>query len=220
LLDFYDWITNYNNYLQTCGAMVSRPIPATLSRTGRIAKIGGWEKWRRCPGGAVPRVAQPAQFMLKICSDAMDDFAKVTAVARDNPWVEATIIPREKITSRSSWFVNHGDQQFFASIWLNSGDDAKLPPLKACAMIFPNTVNRDEFFNFVSSSLDLEYVVDLRGPKIRFESYELKSFRPKKIVLSIISINNGTVTSAEMQERPIFAFPRRPVPDAPPDAAR
>jgi hypothetical protein len=142
-----------------------------------------------------------AQFMLKICSDAMDDFAKVTAVARDNLWVEATIIPREKMTSISSWFVNHGDQKFFASIWLNSGDDAKLPPLKACAMIFPNTVNRDEFFNFVSSSLDLEYVVDLCGPKIRFESYELKSFRPKKIVLSIISINNGTVNSAEMQER-------------------
>jgi hypothetical protein len=146
-----------------------------------------------------------AQFMLKICSDAMDDFAKVTAVARDNLWVEAATTPSEKITSRSSWFVNHGDQRFYASIWLNSRDDAKLPPQKACAMIFPaDAVNRDEFFNFVSSSLDLEHGLEVPGPKVRFESYELKSFRPKKIVLSIISLNNnGTVTvnSAQMRER-------------------
>jgi|HubBroStandDraft_6_1064221.scaffolds.fasta_scaffold1098588_1 hypothetical protein len=73
-----------------------------------------------------------AEFMLKICSDAMDDFAKVTAVARDNLWVEATIpaVPamQKYITSRSAWTVAQGDQKFFVQIWISlAGEEAGLP---------------------------------------------------------------------------------------------
>jgi hypothetical protein len=164
--------------------------------------------------------------MLKICSDAMDDFAKVTAAARDNLWVkeEATVPATQKyITSQSAWTVTQDDQKFLVSIWVSLiGDEAKLPPQKACGMIFPgNYVNRDEFFNFASSSMDLEFVRELRTTQFRTESYELKTYRPKKIELTIISNNlDGGVMTAQMQETPIFALPRQPAPDAPPGVTR
>jgi hypothetical protein len=160
-----------------------------------------------------------AEFMLKICSEAMDDFAKVTAVARDDLWVEAAVPTIQKYeTSKSAWTVTQGDQKFFVLIWVSLiGEEVKLPPLKACAVNFPgNDVNRDEFFNFASSSLDLEFAMETKFPRFRTEGYELKSCRPKKIVLSIMSDNNGTVRMAMMQEMHIFAIPRRPAPGAPP----
>jgi hypothetical protein len=164
-----------------------------------------------------------AEFVLKICSEAMDDFGKVTAAARDNLWVEATLPAMQKyMTSRSAWTVTQGDQKFFVTIWISLiGDEAKLPPLKVCAVNFPDRdVNRDDFFNFASSSLDLEFAMETKSPQFRTESYELKSYRPKKIQLSITSNNNGTVMMAMMQEMHIFAFPRRPAPDAPPGVTR
>jgi hypothetical protein len=160
-----------------------------------------------------------AEFMLKICSDAMDDLAKVTAVARDNLWVEAAVPPKQKyMTSRSAWTVTQGDQKFLVSIWISLiGEEVKLPPQKVCAVSFPgNDVNRDDFFNFASSSLDLEFAVETKFPQFRTEAYELKSYRPKKIQLSITWKNNGTMMMAIMQEMHIFALSRRPAPDAPP----
>jgi hypothetical protein len=159
-----------------------------------------------------------AEFMLKICSEAMDDFAKVTAVARDNLWVEAAV-PTMYETSKSAWTVTQGDQKFFVLIWVSLiGEEAKLSPVKVCAVNFPgNDVNRDEFFNFASSSLDLEFASEMHTPQFRTESYELKSYRPKKIHLSITSNSSGSVRIAMMQEMHIFALPRRPAPDAPLD---
>jgi hypothetical protein len=159
-----------------------------------------------------------AEFVLKICSEAMDDFAKVTAVARDDLWVEATVPAIKYQKSRSAWTVIQGDQKFFVSIWVSLiGEEVKLPPLKACAVNFPvNDVNRDEFFNFASSSLDLEFAMETKFPQFHTEAYELKKYRPKKILLSIMSRNNGTMMMAMMQEMHIFALPRRPATDAPP----
>src|SRR5580704_10209335 len=160
-----------------------------------------------------------AEFMLKICSDAMDDLAKVTAVARDDLWVEAAVPTIQKYeTSKSAWTVTQGDQKFFVLIWVSLiGEEVKLPPLKACAVNFPvNDVNRDEFFNFASSSLDLEFAMETKFPQFHTEAYELKKYRPKKILLSIVSRNNGTMMMAMMQEMHIFALPRRPATDAPP----
>jgi hypothetical protein len=163
-----------------------------------------------------------AEFLLRICSDAMDDFAKVTAVARDNLWVkeEATAPSMQKyITSQSAWTVTQDGQKFFVSMWVSLiGDEAKLPPQKVCGMTFPgNYVNRDEFVNFASSSVDLEFVRELRTPQFRTESYELKRYRPKKIELTITSNNvDGSVMAAQMQETLVFSLPRQPAPDAPP----
>jgi hypothetical protein len=109
-----------------------------------------------------------AEFVLKICFDAMDDFAKVTAVARHNLWVEAAVPPMQKyMTSRSAWTVTQSDQNFFVSIWVSLiGEEAKLPPLKVCAVNFPgNGVNRDEFFNLASSSFDLEFAMESKFPQ-------------------------------------------------------
>ena len=150
-----------------------------------------------------------AEFMLKICSDAMDDFAKVTAVARDNHWIETTIPEQKYVASLSMWTVTQGDKKFAVQIWVNMlGVERKLfPPLKVCGVSFPGNVNRDEFFNFASSSLELEFARKSQST----ESYELKSYRPKKIELSISS-NNGTVIMAIMEEMPTW--------DAPPGVTR
>jgi hypothetical protein len=151
-----------------------------------------------------------AEFMLKICSDAMVDFAKVTAIARDNYWIETTIPEQKYVTSLSMWTVTQGDEKFAVQIWVNMlGVEKKLfPPLKVCGVSFPGkNINRDEFFNFASSSLDLEF-----ARKSQFtESYELKRYRPKRIELSISS-NNGTVMMAGMAEMPTS--------DAPPGVTR
>jgi hypothetical protein len=164
-----------------------------------------------------------AEFMLKICSDAMDDLAKVTAVARDNLWVEAATPPTQKyMTSRSAWTVTQDDQKFFVSIWISLiGEEAKLPPLKVCAVTFlDGDVKADEFFSFASSALDLEFETEVRTAQSRTESYELRSYHPKKIELSITSSINGTVRVAIMQEMYISAFLQRPVPDALPGVTR
>jgi hypothetical protein len=167
-----------------------------------------------------------AEFMLKICSDAMDDFAKVTAVAHDSHWVEIAIpeitLPVNK-TTRSAWMVSQGDETFLALIWVSLlREEAKLAPQKGCSVTFPGkNVNRDEFFNVLSSSLDLEFAKETQSPQIRIESYEVKNYRPKKIELSMTSNKNGeTLVIAIMQEMPFFALPPRPAQETPPEVAR
>src|SRR5271155_2716332 len=71
-----------------------------------VRLFGALILWIACGSLAHADSKFAAEFMLKICSDAMDDFAKVTAVARDNLWVEATVPAMQKyMTSQSAWTV-------------------------------------------------------------------------------------------------------------------
>jgi hypothetical protein len=155
-----------------------------------------------------------AEFTLKMCSDAMDDFAKVEATVRDNNWqVLSQPIPpplNKYMRARSMWTVRQGDETYGVSIWENlTGEQQKLPVRKVCAVSFPNkTVKRDEFFNLASAAMDLTFAADTRMPQMRTERYEINRYHPNKVDFSITSTLDGIVSMALMMEMPTFAVPR------------
>jgi hypothetical protein len=155
-----------------------------------------------------------AEFTLKMCSDAMDDFAKVEATARDNNWqVLSQPIPpslNKYMRARSMWTVRQGDETYGVSIWENlTGEQQKLPARKVCAVSFPNkTVKRDEFFNLASAAMDLTFAADTRMPQMRTERYEINRYHPNKVDFSITSTLDGIVSMVLMMEMPTFAVPR------------
>jgi hypothetical protein len=111
--------------------------------------------------------------------------------------------------SESSWEVMQGGKNFTVTIWTHASG----PPLRVCGLSFLGTnVKRDDFFNSISASAELTFVVDSRFPQRRSESYEIKSDLPNKLMLNIESRSDGTVFSAMVSER----TPQRPVPSAEP----
>jgi hypothetical protein len=155
-----------------------------------------------------------AEFTLKTCSDAMYDFAKVEATARDSSWQILSLpIPpamNKYVRARSMWTVRQGDETYSVSIWESlTGEEQKRPPRKVCAVSFPNkTVRRDEFFNLASAAMDLTFAADTRMPQMRTERYEINRYRPNKVDFSITSTLDGIVSAVLMMEMPTFAIPR------------
>ena len=155
-----------------------------------------------------------AEFTLKTCSDAMDDFTKVEAAARDGNWlVLSQPIPpamNKYMRAKSTWTVPQGDETFLVSIWESLiGEEQKLPPRKVCSVAFRNkTVKRDEFFNLTSTAMDLTFAADTRTPQMRTERYEINRYRPNKVHFSFTSTLDGIVSMALMQEMHTFAVPR------------
>jgi hypothetical protein len=92
--------------------------------------------------------------------------------------------------------------------------------MNVCSVKFPGKdVNREEFFNLISASVELMLMSDTKWALTRSEMqlYEVKSDRiakaRTKLVLSIMSQSDGTLTSAILQEMPWFgsrASPRPP----------
>jgi hypothetical protein len=154
------------------------------------------------------------EFTLKTCSDAMEDFAKVEAAARDGNWlVLSQPIPpamNKYMRARSMWTVPWSDETYMVLIWESLiGEEQKLPPRKVCSVSFPNkTVKRDEFFNLASAAMELTFAADTRMPRMRTERYEINRYRPTKVHLSLTSTLDGIVSRAWMQEMHIFAVPR------------
>jgi PDZ domain len=154
-----------------------------------------------------------AEFTLKTCSDAMDDFAKVEATARDNSWqILSQPIPpamTKYMRARSMWTVRQGDETYMVSIWESlNGEEQKLPPRKVCAVSFPNkTVKRDEFFDLAFVGMDLTFAADTRMPQLRTERYEINRYRPNNVHFSITSTLDGIVSTVMMQEMYTFAVP-------------
>jgi hypothetical protein len=152
-----------------------------------------------------------AEFTLKTCSDAMDDFAKVEAAARDGSWLVWSQPIRPALTkymrARSMWTVPQGDETYIVRIWERLiGEEQKLPPRKVCGVYFGNkTVKRDEFFNLASAAMDLTFSSDTRTPQTRTEMYEINRYRPNKVLFFFTSTLDGIVTMALMQE---MAVPR------------
>jgi hypothetical protein len=161
--------------------------------------------------------AEFAEFMLTTCLAAMHDLAKVEVMARENNWTDKTpSVPdalSKYINSRSVWEVMQGENKFIVMIWVN----VSVPPLKVCAVSFPvRNVKRDDFFNSISSSLELTFMADTRFPQRRSENYEIKSDRTNKLVLNIMSQNDGTLIGAMVEEMRRFA-PRQTAPAAAPE---
>ena len=115
-----------------------------------------------------PNSKSAAEFTLTTCLAAMDDLAKVEVMARENNWTNRTppisSALSKHIKSQSVWEVMHGENKFTLMISvqvLHMLDKAgvpnvPLPPIKVCAVSFPGkNVKRDDFFNSISSSVEL-----------------------------------------------------------------
>ncbi len=108
------------------------------------------------PAQSAAAVADPksaAEFVLNTCLPAMDDLAKVEVMARENKWF--TLPPNPAVNpkftvSKSRWRANG----YFVSTWIwvdgYSPHCVVGPPRKA--------INRDEFFNAISASIELNLV--------------------------------------------------------------
>jgi hypothetical protein len=154
-----------------------------------------------------------AEFTLKTCSDAMEDFAKVAAAARDGNWTVPQLVSQamsKYMRNRSMWTVPQGDETYTVLISESViGEEQKQPPRKLCSIFFPNkTVQRDEFFNQVASAMDLTFAVDTRTPQMQTETYEINRYRPNKVNFTFMSTLDGIVSIATMQEAPTFDAPR------------
>ena len=131
-----------------------------------------------------------AEFALKTCLPAMDDLAKVEAMARENNWL--TLPPNPAVNpkftvSKSRWRANG----FFVSTWIwvngNSPHCVAVPPSK--------TITRDEFFNAISASVELKLVSDKTLGELRIETYEIRSDGRGKVHFSLASTRDGGVSS-------------------------
>jgi hypothetical protein len=155
-----------------------------------------------------------AELTLKTCTDAMEDFGKVEAAARDGGWVASRRPIPEAMTkymrNQSMWTVPQNGGTYLVHIWESlSGEELKQSPRKVCAINFRNmTVNRDELFNLVSAAMDLTFASDTRTPQMRIERYEINRYRPNRVHITINANLDGVVQSVLMHEMRTFAVPR------------
>jgi hypothetical protein len=152
-----------------------------------------------------------AEFTLKICSDALLDFAKVQAAARAGGW---SSLPRSLpdsakryIRAMSAWNVPQGDDTYTLSIV----EFGVAQEQRFCFISFFRgaTVRRDDFFNQLSAAMDLRLLDDKQGT-MRTERYEAKLYRPKTVHFSITSTPHGTVANVSMREIRLPAPATRP----------
>jgi hypothetical protein len=146
-----------------------------------------------------------AEFMLTTCLVAMDDLAKVEALARKNNWTDRTSsisTPTDKfmdkfMTSRTVWEVTAGEDRFFV---LTSMGHFVETPSKLCSVRFRDKVNREEFLNSIFASVELTVIADTKFPQTHLEMYSVKgrSDRTAKLTLSISSRSDGTLIDARL----------------------
>ena len=142
-----------------------------------------------------------AQFALNTCLAAMDGPAKVEAIAREHNW---TNVPLENVSgmmSESTWEVMQGEDRFLVMI----GTMILTPPFNLCTVLFPSkNVNRDEFFNLISASAELTFIRDRKTSRSLVQTYEIKSDRTNKLMLTIMSASDGILMDFTIQELPRF----------------
>ena len=146
-----------------------------------------------------------AEFTLTTCRAAMDNLAKLDAIARKNNWtaknVENTTALNKFATFRSIWEVMQGEGRFRVVIWINHHEEKRPPDTTVCSVDFlGRNVKWEEFFNLISASVELMFMFESRFPHKRDEMYEVKSDGITKLVLRITSESDGTVTNAILKQ--------------------
>jgi hypothetical protein len=139
-----------------------------------------------------PRAA--AEFVLNTCLPAMDDLANVETMAKEKNWFRLPYIPSnsESVTSRSRWRANG----FFIATW--TWIDGNLPSCFIGLLPFQK-IDRDGFFDAISTSVELKLISDRALPRLRQETYEIISGWPaKRVRLLVSSTNDGTVSGASI----------------------
>jgi hypothetical protein len=158
-----------------------------------------------------------AEFALNTCLAAMDDPARVEAIAREHNWTTQSLQNPTGIMSQSVWEVVQGEDRFLVSI----GTMTLTQPLNYCSVAFPGKnvipgkkVNRDEFFNVIAASAEVTFIRDNKTPRSLAQTYEIKSDRVNQLMLTILSTTDGAVMGSIIQELPRFP-PRQPTPAIP-----
>jgi PDZ domain len=147
-----------------------------------------------------------AEFTLATCLAAMDDLARVEVLAKENNWADKTpansAAMSKFLKSQSTWEVTQGEDKFIVATGVyQSGENS--PARNVCTVLFPGkNVNREEFFNLISTSVELTFKSDTRFPQTRGELYGIKSDRTDGLGLYITSRSDGTLISAVFQEMP------------------
>jgi hypothetical protein len=131
------------------------------------------------------------EFVLSTCLPAMDDVANLETMARENNWFPLPRVPSNSphVTQRLRWRVNG----FFVATWVW---DEKLPSCFVGLGPFKK-VDRNDFFDAISSSLKLKPISDkMLQQRLRQETYEIIGERPRKLLFS--STDDGTVSGASI----------------------
>jgi hypothetical protein len=162
-----------------------------------------------------------AEFLLKTCLPAMDNVSNVEAMAQEGNWTPKPDSPPTQFrTSNSNWEVIKDEKKFSVNVWIShfAQQDYNI-----CFVNFlSNNVNREEFLEFITTSLELTLFSDTRLAEIqmRWEQYRIKSDRPNAIQLGIQSqIADGSVKTSSITEMPRLVTPPV-VPAAPPQDDR
>ena len=143
-----------------------------------------------------------AEFALNTCLAAMDGPPKVEAIARQHNWTNVPLENASGMMSESTWEVMQGEDRLVVSV----GAMILTPPLNLCTVLFPSkNVNRDEFFNLISGSAELTFIRDRKTSRSLVQTYEIKSGRTNKLMLTIMSASDGILMDFTIQELPRFA---------------
>jgi hypothetical protein len=143
-----------------------------------------------------------AVFTLATCRGAMDDLGKVDAMAQDRNWAVASddfaAAQNNLVKIRSAWKVTQGEDQFVVATGV-SQVAGNIGAGNLCMVMFPGMkVRRDEFFNALSSAMELKPTGNMTFPQGRLEIFEIKSDGPTKLIAQLMSQNDGNVVMASM----------------------
>jgi hypothetical protein len=150
------------------------------------------------PAFADPRTA--AEFTLTTCRGALDDPAKVDAMAVEQHWTSAPEGYSDTQNNlgklRSAWTVGEGEDKFIVATGTsqNAGNDGTS---NICMVMFPDAkVQRNEFYNVISAAMDLKPIGIMTLQQARIEMFEIKDEGRAKLILQLMSLNNGKLTMA------------------------
>jgi hypothetical protein len=153
-----------------------------------------------------------AKFTLATCLAAMDDLARVKVLAKENNWTDKTPANSapggEFMKSLSMWEVMQGEDTLTLQIWVNQFEN--IPPLNVCGVLFAGkNVKREDFFNFLSASVELTFKPDASFPQRELYEIKIHGRRPPAanslgLYITISSQRDGTLMSAIFSQMPRF----------------
>jgi hypothetical protein len=143
-----------------------------------------------------------AAFTVATCRSAMDDLGKIDAMAQERNWSAApddfATAQNNLVKIRSAWKVTQGEDQFVVATGL-SQIAGNIPAGNLCMVMFPGMkVQRDEFFNALSSAMELKPTGNMTFPQGRLEIFEIEGDGPTKLIAELMSQNDGIVVMASL----------------------
>jgi hypothetical protein len=151
------------------------------------------------PAFANPTTA--AEFTVATCRGAMDDLAKVEAMAEEQHWTTTSEgfagAQNDRVTLRSAWTVTQGDDKFIVATG-NSQIGAGTG--NVCMVMFPGVkLQRNEFYNVISAAMELKAIGTMTMQQGRMEIFEIKNDGRANLIFQLTSLNDGNVVMAGLE---------------------